>query len=88
MAGQRCVMVDMSWAEVPCSGRGTQVVAPGLDMDTSRIWCQKISIHLNTVSLTDNRGTLVQEKELQSLFCLTKQLRNILELIRNHWVTF
>ena len=87
MAGQRCVMVDMSWAEVPCSGRGTQVVAPGLGMDTNRIWSQ-ISIHWNTVSLTDNRGTLVQEKELQSLFCLTKQLGNTLELIRNHWVTF
>lgn len=58
---------DVSWAEVPCSGRGTQVIAPRLGMDTDRIWSQKISIHWDTVSLTDNRGTLAQEKELQSL---------------------
>lgn len=42
--GQRCLAVG-----------GTQVIAPRLGMDTDRVWSQKISIHWDTVSLTDNR---------------------------------
>lgn len=37
---------------------------------------------------TGSSGATGQEGELQSLLCLTEQLRNTLELIKNSWVTF